>query len=222
MSEAKKDKKFWVGRLLLAVLFLFAAWLYYELELNYRSLEATNKTVDEVLEKQSVLTQQYAKEIITAKQKVAETEKRIAETEVIVAQLKQENAVLQEKVKLLDKMAELEANIAQMKEKNTALLNEIDRLEKETLLHPEKVKSLDEGRTLMAKFRSRFQGLERRIHAIKQEMHTAKVTAQKEIDKKRSLVGNNGFLVRNGMAMPRDIILPSGDDKVKVDVKIVK
>lgn len=215
MSESKKDKKFWIGRLLLVILFVFAAWLYYQLELNYRNLETTNQTVDQLLTRQSALTKQYAQEVITAKKKVIEAEQ-------LVAQLRQENDVLQQKVKLLDKMAELEANISDLKQKNTSLLTEIDRLEREALLHPEKIKTLVEGQTMMGKFRERVRTLDRRMKEIKRDVFIAKVEGQKELDKKRSLAGNNGYMMRNGMIMPRDIIMTTENANIKVDVKFVR
>jgi len=64
--------------------------------------------------------------------------------------------------------------------------------------------------------------MDRRMRTLKHEAFTAKVEAQKELDKKRSLAGNNGFLMRNGMSMPMEIVLPSEENKVKVDVKFVK
>jgi hypothetical protein len=229
MSELKKDKKFWIGRTLLVVLFVFAAWLYYQLDENYRNLENTNQAVDDLVVKQTVLTKKYATEVIIAKKKVIEAEQRVVEAEKAVAQLRQDNVALrqdntalQQKVKLLDKMAELEANIQDLKQKNTVLLNEIDQLEKESLAHPEKIKNLAEGKTMLTKFREKLRALDVRMHAIKRDAFQAKVQAQKDLDKKRSLAGNNGYLVRNGMVMPQEINLKTENANIKVDVKFVK
>jgi len=208
---------------LLLVLFLFAGWLYYELDVNYRNLEESNKTVDSMLDKQAALVKRYADELIV-------TKKQIAEAEALVAQLRQENEVLAkqdevnkaENAQLRGKMAEMEANVADLKQKNLALLGQIEKLEKDALLHPEKVASVDEGRSLISKFKERLRNMDRRMRTLKHEAFTAKVEAQKELDKKRSLAGNNGFLMRNGMSMPMEIVLPSEENKVKVDVKFVK
>jgi hypothetical protein len=223
MAGAAQDKKFWIGRGLLGVLFLFAGWLYYQLDLNYRNLEDSNKAVDSMLDKQAAQVQRYAGEGIV-------TKKKIAETEALVAQLKQENENLlkqeeankQENDRMRGKMAEMEANVADLKEKNLALLGQIEKLENDALLHPERVKSLAEGKGLISRFKERLRNMDRRMKELKHDVFVAKVEAQQELDKKRSLAGNNGFLVRNGMAMPIDIVLPSVEDKVKVDVKFVK
>lgn len=222
MAAVKKDKKFWVGRLLLAVLFIFSAWVYYQLNLNYRNLQSTNEAFEFLSVRQAALSKQYAAEVVVAKKKVAEAEQIVARLTQEKDVLRQENAVLEQKVKLLDKMAELEANITDLRDKNTQLLVEIDRLEKEALLHPEKIKSLDEGKAMMSKFRQKVRVLDRRMSEIKNEMFTAKVEAQKKLDEKRSLAGNNGYLIRNGMVMPQEIILTTGDVNKKVNVEFVK
>jgi len=235
MVEVKRDKKYWIGRILIAVLLLIFFWSYYLMEENYSKLEMTNQVIESLYQKNSTKTQEYASQIIKLRQEAAANLRQLAESEQLVSQLRDDNLriqqerqdlqaqndQLQEKVKLLDKMAELEAGIAALKEKNNALMMDIERLEKEAF-YPDRVKSLAEGKDMKKRIRQKVRSLDSRMRILNQEAFIAKVETQKEIDRQRSIAGNNGFILRNGMLMPQEIILTTKDEKIKVDVEFVK
>lgn len=235
MAEVKRDKKYWIGRILIGVLLFIFFWSYYLMEENYTKLEMTNQVIENLYQKSAVKTQEYASQVIKLKQEAAENLRQLAENEKLVSQLRDDNmriqqerqdlqaqnAQLQEKVKLLDKMAELEAGIASLKEKNSTLMKDIERLEKEAF-YPDRVKSLVEGKEMKSRIRQKVRSLDLRMRTLTREAFAAKVEAQKEIDRQRSIAGNNGFVMRNGMIMPQDIILTTKDANIKVDVEFVK
>jgi hypothetical protein len=60
------------------------------------------------------------------------------------------------------------------------------------------------------------------MHELKVDAQSQRIAALKEDDQQMLLLGNNGFLTRNGEPTPLDVVLPQKSPKVEIDVTFVK
>lgn len=215
----KSDKRIWSDVIVLIVLVVLGSWTYRQFSSNYSKMEASNKITQPLLTHQVNLTQKYQRTASKYKQELGQvkekfdnvefvfdnarvelagTHARLSRTRADLAKVKKENNKLRQKIQLLDTVADLESTISRLKQKNSLLVTNIDSIKQESFPRAQNIKTLQEGRSLMARYHDRLRKVKGRINELKRRERLERIAAQKESDRILLLAGNNGYLVRDG------------------------
>lgn len=215
IAPKRNNKKIWLKGIVFSVLLGVTLWVYWQFYLNYLLLEKTSRLSELLLQEQAVLLQ-------TRGQKIAMITENLRKTATLVTQLKTENEKLQGQVKLLDKMPELEKTIALLEERNATLLAQMDTLREKGPDWDAEIQSVQDGKNYLSKYSDWIRKVKRRIRTIKHEAFQERVEARKEQDRIRSLLGNNGYVIRDGRMLPMDVPEGSPSQNIRVDVRFVR
>ncbi len=216
MAEKEKISRRTIIRIvLLAVLMGTWFWLYWQLSLNYQIVTQSNVISESLLEDQALLARAKAKELSLVRE-------NLRETEYLLGKLRQENEKLRQKIVLLDQVADLKETIDRLKEKNAMLINHIASVKEREPDFDKTVKTTEDGRSLLQKYRGYIYEVKQRIRDIRRKEHEQKVAIQKEQDRIESMIGNNGYMVRNGENISIENRNSLANSSIKVDVQFVK
>lgn len=204
-----------LGIVLLIVLFGLFYWAYDQFMASYQGIQDSNQVYQKVIDEFVVMDRKHAKELNDFK-------KRLQSTETLLAKFKEENEKLQEKVALLNKVNELESDIARLKERNNLIINQMSQMEWKSPYREKKLKNVAEAKALLAEYTEKLRLVRSRMRVLKIEDHRQEIATKAEKDKMALLMGNNGYLIRNGQVMPREIPAVTQAPKRKVDVTFVK
>jgi DNA repair exonuclease SbcCD ATPase subunit len=179
-----------------------------ELDETTQKLEVVNRQLDQV-----------AAELATTKGALSQTRGMLSEAQEENTKLKQELQGLDDlrNTENVQNIGELQAKIQALKDKDSQISLQLAQLKSEMRAFAAEFSNSEEGRSLIVLFQNKIKLVKNRIRHLKQEAFFAKVTAQKEKDRRAVLNGNSGFIVRNGQAQN-----PNGTNKsFAIDVKIV-
>lgn len=214
-----KPKYIVLRMVLITILVGIFIWSYSLFSQNYARVELSHKMVEALFQNKTDLAKKYAEQLGLA-------EGNLDRTESFLKDIKVENMKLKEKVKLLDELNNMEREIGRLREENSQIHRQmLEANYAATKKGEEKSQfnTIDEGKSLITKFKKKFRAVKDRIRVLKKKERAKKVAIQKEIDRKESLLGNNGYLIRGGQVMPMSIPdvtnLPEG---VRVNVEFVK
>jgi len=173
-----------------------------------------------------------------------ETKGILIETQGLLAQAKEQYAKLEGDTQSLKDInaqqlaqtkTELETNISSLEGQNSELSDRLNAVKYQLNYFEGNFNSLDEGRTLLSLYHSRIKLVKSKINEIKVQAKEARRKALIEMDKLKSALGNNGFLVKEGKIVKVDmekydsVRIPTvtGDSsptspKVEIDVTFVE
>ena len=223
----RKDRTIWSRMILFAVMFLLMFLSYRQLVWNYNTIDVSYRVIQALVANQNTLIRTYEKEMALIKVE-------LQQTEVSVDALENENEQLRKKVKMLDRLAELERMISDLKTKNSAILTDmaflreqaaLTQVQKSKIIPPLEEEHFDTvkgGRTLMAKYRHKVHKIKKIIKRIKQDLRRERISAKTEEDKRKVALGNNGYLMKNGVSSPPSMPETSPEASVSIKVEFVK
>lgn len=181
-----------VGVILTIVMLALSAltvWQYME---NSENTKQAYQLLSGSYDRQLSLTQMYAQELAETKELLVQAQADLAAAKTEIGQL-------------TDKNVQFEATIAQLQEQSSRLTDENTRLTGEMVTLKERlnflegdVKNLEEAKRLIAEYKGKFRLVKAKIRVFNREAYEAKKAAQQERDRVASLLGNNGYLVRDG------------------------
>jgi len=220
MADKKEEKNSNNKRIilrvtLLSVLVALFSWSYYQFSVSYNNIELSNRMIEALLHKKTALADKYARDLGLAKE-------NLVQTEAFLKKVQEENDKLREKIKLLDKMAELEKTIARLKEKNALIINQMTSPQRDSTSPEKRFKTIEEGKAIIQDYQEMISKVKKKIKTLKKEEYEKKVAAQKEIDRIQTLLGNNGYWVRDGKLSPPDMPQPNANQNIKIDVEFVR
>lgn len=178
----------------------------------YNDTKAKLAAVTEELNLTKQLYQDSQEQLTSVSKELEATKLILAQTEELLAQVRHggsdlkrevaasafnEAAVLKAKEELTEKVAMLEYERNDMNEK-------IKQLQEQLQYYEGNIKNIEEGKALIQIYRTRLKIVQSKIKGYKQEAQMTRIAAQKERDKLRLQLGNNGYLVRNGEAVKVD------------------
>lgn len=199
-----------IGLLLIMSFLLY--WVLQEVSTNYRRMELSNKLLSHLLGHQTTLAREYEYKSRMLSQK-------LDQAQVLITQYREENLQLQQKVQLLDQLDDLQNTILQLKEENDLVREQLEEMKKGPAVG--KLKSFKEGKSLVAEYRKRIKEVGRQVHLLKKDMYQQRVSDLKEVDRIESMLGNKGYLVRDGQAYSQSVVFPIDQRNVNIDVKFV-
>lgn len=235
-----------VGLLLTIVMLGLTGYVLYIQSGNYQTLQLTTDLDSDAYAKQSRNYRHYVREYTTAKQQLDETQTRLQkmtlelelvskeldstksmlkETEALLAQAQQENQVLKGDPQAMANMQKLfgnqanvtSKNIDNMKKQNEAYDSELSQLRGELTNYQTNVADIKEARSVIGDLKKKIREVREKMHSLKQEAAVAREAAQKERDRQLLLLGNNGYVVKDGELQMTD----KPKKTVDIDVKFV-
>jgi chromosome segregation ATPase len=201
------------GWLFLLILFLGSFWTYRQFSIHLHQLDASHRTLEAMFSEQSGLIKVYKEDLEGLKE-------NLSLTESLLKSAQSENERLHQKIALLDQVAEVESTISRLKERNTLLINHIGSLKGEDSFRPQDIKTIEEARKVMNQYEDRLAHVKDRIKEFRRQAVFDRIAAQKERDRIESLAGNNGYLVRNGKAIPITGIPDESISRRNVKIKV--
>ncbi len=217
----KARKRLYLRITMLTIVFGLLVWAWILFSQNYRNITLSQKMVDAIIQDNIALARKYAGELGIAQES-------LDETQGFVSDLKDENKKLKEQVRLLGELKNLEVQIQALQAENDQLVMKMSGLKggnKPAQPSMDKRNSwefetIDEGRTLLAELRGIVRNVKGRIWNLREKKQT-------EIDEFESMVGNQGFLIKNGEVLAPVTIMEGRASveqpgQVKVNVEFVK
>jgi len=131
----------------------------------------------------------------------------LQQTESMLTQARSQNSDLSNELASLrglneqlvtENQAKLSDEVVKLTEENVSLNMEMKNLQDHFAMHSDNVENSAEGAELIAVYKQRIRDLKKRMREFKKEAHAVKKAAQTEQDRVRSLLGNNGYLVKDG------------------------
>lgn len=216
VANARRTKSV-IGTLLLASAVILSGFVIKQFVENYQSLSASQALLSETLDQQIALSRLYQQELAT-------TKSVLADTQALLAKAQAENVNLSALVEELNqKNAEFQGRMADLEQKNTDLNGQLTVIRDRLRLLEGDVRNMEEGRSVIQIYKQNLRKVKLKINEFKQEAHFAKVAAQKERDRIETMLGNNGFMVKDGKAVVRgETPAAAGKSRVDVDVQFMK
>lgn len=202
---------------LISLLVGIFVWSYILFWQNINRVSLSEKMVSALLENKTELAKKYAQELGLA-------HLNMERTEVFLQDLKNENLKLKEQVKLLDQLNEMERELSQLRDENAKIHDMMMAAKIEdgqgVIDGDLAFDSVENGNSLIRKFKVKIKAIRNRISVLRKKDRERQLALQQELDQKKMLLGNNGYVVKDGQLMPMvmpDIEQPSGDVRVKVE-----
>lgn len=215
----RKPKHIFIRMGLVAILVGIFFWSYMMFAENFERVEMAQRMVDAVVENNMTLAHKYAEELGIAKENLVKTEKFLKDVQF-------ENMKLKEKIALLDQLNQMDSEIGQLKQENLKLTSEIEKMRQDMADLGDSTNfefgTVKEGRSLLAKFKEKIRGVKERLGFLKKRDHQEKVAVQKKIDEQETLLGNKGFLVKDGASTIKMCGAQKSSETVNVKVEFVK
>lgn len=214
--ENKKSASYdGLGFLVLAVLCAGFYWFFQQYMNAYWDMQASVQTTQRILDDQFTMNRKN-------RLKISVLEENLKQTEYLLAKMEQENDQLQQKVVLLNHMAEIESSLSQLKEKNAQISMEMATMKLKAEMNAGNFSTVGEGKKVLANFKNKLRQIKNRITGLKRDAVEKQILALREDDRVQSLLGNNGFLVKNGKTSAMEYPAVAKEKSVKIDVTIVK
>lgn len=215
-SAEKRKQKTLLGSALLLFTFLsFIAVVFLAIQkyTEYSErLTMSNKIIESLLDHSTKQTRAYAEQLALMKQALKETQESLGKVQV-------ENSELNVRI---TELAKMELTIANLQEENVRISQELARLKIAEESPQQLVMNLAQGREMIESYRTKIHAISGRMHELKVDAQNQRIAALREEDQQMLLLGNNGFLTRNGEPTPLDVVLPQKSPKVEIDVTFVK
>ena len=221
VANARRTRSIF-GSLLLATAVILLGFVIKQSIENYQSLNASHALMSETLDQQVALSRLYQQELVA-------TKAALAETQALLAKAQAENVNLSALVEELNqKNAAFQARMVDLEQKNIDLNGQLNVIQERLRFLEGDVRSIEEGRAVIQTYKQNLRKVKIKIGEFKQEAHYAKIAAQKERDQIETMLGNNGYIMKNGKVV-QPIEVPAapaaagaGKGRVDVDVQFMK
>lgn len=235
-----------VGLVLTIVMLGLTGYVLFIQSENYKTLELSSEMSLNDQGKQSENYRYYVKEYTTVKQQLDETQTRLSkmtmelelvskelastktmlsETEVLLAQTQQENKMLKGDPQAVANMHKLfgdQANAAgknldNLKKQNQNYDTELSKLKGDLENFQANAGDLKQGASLIKDLRDKIRVVKNKMRSLRKDAAQAREAAQVERDRQLLLLGNNGFVTKNGELQLGE----KAKKSVDIDVKFV-
>ena len=213
----KARKRLYLRIVMLTIIFSLLVWAWILFAQNYRNITLSQRMVDAIIQDNVALARKYAGELGLAQE-------NLDQTRAFVVDLKDENKKLKEQVQLMGELKGLEAQIETLRAENDQLAVKMGQLKGGSSSISDKgswqFDTVEEGKNILKELRGIVRDVKARIWNLREKK-------QKEMDDFESMVGNQGYLVKDGQLLAPVTIIEGQatvkqDGQVKVDVKFVK
>ncbi len=198
----------------------YALWL---IGMVYQGISSSNQQMLRSVDQQAVLTRNYQGLYQETNQKLLATTMELNQTNALYqesrqmlqaasAELRSVKAILTQTETMLA-FAQREnlqfkqeiQTASQLKDKDAHLADKVDGLQGQLddFVH-NRVKDVEAGRTWISFYHSRIKVVQSEIRQIKAKVRSARIAALRQRDRIRIMIGNNGYLTKNGQIVQVD------------------
>ena len=173
----------------------------------FRGSELKVTSLTEELNSTKLLYQESEGMLLSVSKELETTKAILLQTENMLTEARSSNARLKQEVQALsafnetqsDKTrVELDNMVVLLQGKNLQLQNEIKTLQDSLKTFSGEVTDVLKGRAALNFYRSKIRTVKDKIKYFKREAHNAKIAALLEKDRIKSMLGNNGYFVKDG------------------------
>lgn len=204
----------------------FALWLQQDVMTN---VQKSNAQMLAVADGQASLARDYAgkyrhsqAELALANRELGETRHQYLESQVMLKNVSEELArtrgILSRTEEVLVQArgnlsslelvvaakTDLENAVTLLTEKNRQLTEEMKIMNDQMMFYSGDVADLDEGRRWLGMYRERVMKVKEKIRHFRRQAGAVRLEAQREMDRVKLILGNNGYFTRNGETVPVD------------------
>jgi len=222
------------------------AGLYQEAEQKRLALQSELNEARDELEVTRKLYQDNKAMLGQVSQDLNEAKAILVKTEALLVQAAEGTLNIQEAENLLKdlnavQIAETKSNIEKaitaLQGKNDQVGQELKTLRDKLKYYDGDIKDFKEGKELLALYRKNMKSVKSRMKHFRKQAQEVRRTAQKEMERIRTSLGNHGYFVQNGMIVKidqekydaaridsygTDPRTPPTPDKIKIDVTFVE
>lgn len=192
---------------------------------NYRYYVKEYTTTKDQLDETQTRLSKMTMELELVSKELASTKNMLSETEALLAQAQQENKILKGDPQAMANMQKLlgnqtiasTKNIDTLKKQNENYDKELEKLKGDLSGYQSNVADIKQGKSLLADLKDKIREVKEKMRQIKKEAALTREAAQKERDRQLTLLGNNGYIVKDGELVSTD----KGKKTVDIDVKFV-
>jgi chromosome segregation ATPase len=196
---------------------------------NYRQyVKKYNDTKAQLMETQTHLSKMTLELELVSKE-LESTKTALTDTQTLLAKTQEENKVLSGDPAAAARLEKLQASakstnqvvskkLEGLQKKNETYGGELAKLQDDLNNYQTDTTDIKQGQDMIRQFKQKIKVVKDKMAALKREAHLTKVAAQAEQDRQLAILGNNGFLVKDGQVKMAD----KGQEKsVDIDVKFV-
>lgn len=124
----------------------------------------------------------------------------LAETQAALARSKENFTVLTDvaETEIRSRQSEFETAMALLTEKNQQLVKELKNLDQQLLFSVGNVQTQEEAEQWLETYRTRMLKIKQKINHFRRQAKNIRLDAQKEMDRIKMVLGNNGYFMKNG------------------------
>jgi chromosome segregation ATPase len=197
---------------------------------NYRQyVKKYNDTKAQLLDTQTRLSKMTLELELVSKE-LESTKTALSDTQNMLAQAQEENKVMHGDPQASARLQKLQASanstnqvasrkLENLQKKNESYNGELAKLQSDLNNYQADVKDLDKGKAMIREFKAKINAVKEKMAALKREAHMAQVAAQAEHDRQLAILGNNGFMFKDGQSKAVAQVQP--EKSVDIDVKFV-
>jgi chromosome segregation ATPase len=157
------------------------------------------------------------------------TKSVLSDTQNLLAQAQEENDVLKNNPQASAKLQKIRAaaktsnqvvekNLQDLQKKNQAYGGELAKLQNDLNSYQTNVEDLEKGKEIIQEFKMKIRAVKDKMNDLKREARLAKIAAQDEHDRQMAILGNNGYLLKDGESKA---VAKAQEKSVEIDVQFV-
>jgi chromosome segregation ATPase len=197
---------------------------------NYRHyVKKYTDTKAQLVETQSRLSKMTLELELVSKE-LESTKSVLSDTQNFLAQTQEENNMLRGDPTAAAKLQKIQAakttnqtvskNLDNLQKKNEAYSGELTKLRDDMLNYQTNAQDLEEGKAIINEFKKKIKLVKEKMNSLRREARLAKIAAQEERDRQLAILGNGGFIIKDGEI--RSATAQAQTEKtVDIDVKFV-
>ncbi len=170
--------------------------LYRLSSIRITNLKTELATTQALYNQSQEMLQAVSSELGATKMVLSDTERMLDEARLEIASVK---------TKMLQMQDKYTRDIAALEDKNIQLTQELDALKVKIDYYEGNVRDMTQAREWVQMYKSRLKLVKSRVSYFKKQAQDVRKAAQKERDHVRTILGNNGYLVRDGKVVNVDV-----------------
>ena len=236
-----------VGIFLLVMMIVLSAAVLKEEYSNYRNVQRSNQLLLAASQKQAQVSREYAhryhtsevtlagvsRQLDSTQQELQATKNLLTQTEYMLTEAHTENTRFQSEIQSLrdlmgTKTTQDSQDFVQFKEKvdalqqqNTEMSLELATLKSQMRILEGDVTSIEEGKAFVLLYRNKIRAVKGKMNQLRHEALNAQMVISAERSRLKSLGGNQGYLIKEGVPQKFSKDPENKTNQVEIDVKFV-
>jgi chromosome segregation ATPase len=200
---------------------------------NYRHyVKRYNETRSQLAETQTRLSKMTLELELVSKE-LESTKSVLSDTQNMLAQAQDENGVLKGDPIAMARLQKIQSsatsnnqavakNLENLQKKNDSYNEELSKLRDDLNNSQTNAKDMAEGKAIIKEFKKKIGAVKEKMNALRREARLAKIKAQQEHDRQMAILGNNGYLLKDGQIQMANEAEAAPEKKaVDIDVQFV-